>query len=72
MQLVGVKFIVFAQPWLANNNTAPVLDGQVLNFIDSPDRFNIPAFFEPHVWAWRDNPQGAYVDWNNHVTCTGE
>ena len=73
MQLVGVEFIVFAAPWLAaNNNTPPVLEGQVLQYVDSPNRFNIPAFFELHVWAWRDNPQGAYVDWNNHVTCAHE
>jgi hypothetical protein len=26
-------------------------------------------FFELHVWAWRDNPQGAFVDWNNQVSC---
>ncbi|MFZ0295490.1 MAG: hypothetical protein WAL52_17910, partial [Candidatus Sulfotelmatobacter sp.] len=73
MQLVGVEFIVFAGPWLtSNNNTPPVLEGQVFQYVDSPNRFNIPAFFELHVWAWRDNPQGAYVDWNNHVTCGNE
>jgi hypothetical protein len=73
MRLVGVEFIVFADAWLqSNNNTPPVLDGQVFQFVDSPNRFNIPAFFELHVWAWRANPQGAYVDWNNKVTCTGE
>ena len=73
MKLVGVEFITFAAPWLAaNNNTPPVLEGQVFQFVDSPNRFNIPAFFELHVWAWRDNPQGAYVDWNNDVTCAHE
>jgi len=29
----------------------------------------LDPFFELHVWAWRDNPQGAFVDWNNNVTC---
>ena len=73
MRLVGVEFIVFAQPWLTkNNNTPPVLEGQVFQYVDSPNRFNIPAFFELHVWAWRDNPQGEFVDWNNHVTCADE
>jgi hypothetical protein len=70
MKLVGVEFITFAASWLTNNNnTPPVLNGQVFQFVDSPNRFNIPAFFELHVWAWRENPQGAYVDWNNDVTC---
>ena len=73
MRLVGVEFIVFADAWLQNNNNnPPVLDGQVFQFVDSPNRFNIPAFFELHVWAWKANPQGAYVDWNNNVTCPGE
>ena len=73
MTLVGVEFILDSAAWLAaNNNTPPVLDGQVFNFVDAPNRFNIPSFFELHVWAWRDNPQGAFVDWNNHVTCAGE
>ena len=73
MRLVGVEFIVFAAAWLNNNNnTPPVLEGQVFQFVDSPNRFNIPAFFELHVWAWRDNPQGSFVDWNNQVTCANE
>jgi hypothetical protein len=70
LRLVGVEFIIDAATWLANNgNTPPVLDGQVFQFVGAPNRFNIPSFFELHVWAWRDNPQGAFVDWNNHVTC---
>jgi len=73
MRLVGVEFILDSATWLANNNnTPPVLDGQVFNFVDAPNRFNIPSFFELHVWAWRDNPKGAFVDWNNHVTCEGQ
>ena len=70
LRLVGVEFIIDAAIWLASNgNTPPVLDGQVFQFVGAPNRFNIPSFFELHVWAWRDNPQGAFVDWNNHVTC---
>lgn len=73
LRLVGVEYILDAATWLAaNNNTPPVLDGQVFNYVSDPNRFNIPAFFELHVWAWRDNPQGAFVDWNNHVSCDGE
>jgi hypothetical protein len=70
LRLVGVEFIVDATTWLAGNgNIPPVLDGQVFQFVGAPNRFNIPSFFELHVWAWRDNPKGAFVDWNNHVTC---
>jgi hypothetical protein len=73
MTLVGVEFILDSASWLAaNNNTPPVLDGQVFNFVAAPNRFNIPSFFELHVWAWRGNPQGAFVDWNNNVTCDAQ
>jgi hypothetical protein len=73
MTLVGVEFILDSATWLAaNNNTPPVLDGQVFNFVGAPNRFNIPSFFELHVWAWRDNPQGSFVDWNNRVTCENQ
>ncbi len=69
MKLVGVEFITLASTWLQNNSGPPVLEGQVFLYVGSPNRFNIPAFFELHVWAWRDNPQGSFVDWNDHVTC---
>ena len=73
LRLVGVEFILDAANWLAtHNNTPPVLEGQVFNYVPSPNRFNIPSFFELHVWAWRNNPQGAFVDWNNHVSCNGQ
>ena len=69
-RLVGVEFIVDAATWLKNhNNTPPLLEGQDFQFVAAPNRFNLPDFFELHVWAWRDNPQGAFVDWNNRVSC---
>lgn len=71
-RLVGVEFLVDAATWLAgHNNTPPVIEGQVFQFVASPNRYNLPAFFELHVWAWRDNPAGAFVDWNNRVSCEG-
>jgi hypothetical protein len=73
LRLVGVEFIVDAATWLANhNNTPPVLEGQSFLRVDSPNRYGIGAIFELHVWAWRDNPNGAFVDWNDHVSCEGQ
>jgi len=72
MKLVGVEFITDAATWLKKHSKPPVLKGQTFLFVDSPNRFNIPSFFELHVWAWRDNPLGDFVDWNDHVTCAGE
>jgi hypothetical protein len=72
MKLVGVEYLADQATWLQNNSGPPVLDGQVFLLVGSPNRFTIPAFFELHVWAWRDNPQGAFVDWNDHVTCAND
>lgn len=68
--LVGVEFIILASALPAN--AAPQVEGHLMLFIDGPNRYGLPAFFELHVWAWRENPQGPYVDWNDHVSCAGE
>lgn len=47
-------------------------EGQLLQFVDSPNRFGLPAHYEIHVWAWRDNPNGIFVDWNPRVSCEGQ
>jgi hypothetical protein len=72
LRLVGVEFIVDYTTWLKNHASPPVLEGQTFQIVDSPNRFALNTFFELHVWAWRDNPNGAFVDWNTHVTCEGQ
>ncbi len=72
LKLVGVEFVVIAATWLASHSSPPVLEGQSFQFIDSPNRYGLPAHFELHVWAWRENPNGAFVDWNNRVSCEGQ
>ncbi len=72
LRLVGVEFIVDAATWLAHHTAPPVLEGQTFQFVSSPNRYALPAFFELHVWAWRHNPNGAFVDWNTRVSCEGK
>lgn len=72
LRLVGVEYIVDAATWLQSHSAAPVLEGQVFQLVTSPNRFGLATFFELHVWAWRDNPRGAFVDWNTRVTCEGQ
>ena len=72
MRLVGVEYIVDAATWLARHPSPPMLEGQAFQLVGSPNRYALPPFFELHVWAWRDNPNGAFVDWNNRVTCEGQ
>ena len=76
MRLVGVEFIVDANTWWekqkkegVTNPAPPQLYEQLFQLVPSPNRYNLDTFFELHVWAWKDNPNGAFVDWNNAVTC---
>jgi hypothetical protein len=73
-RLVGVEFIVLASVWQSKNpaGTTPALDGDLLNYIEAPNRYGLPAFFELHVWAWENNPKGSFADWNTAVTCERE
>lgn len=79
LRLVGVEFLVLADQWndpaTGHAAGAPVLQGQLLNFVGAPNRYGLPAFYEIHVWAWRDNPNGPFADFNPDVSCaeyTGE
>ena len=69
MRLVGVEIITLASDWV---NEVPVLDGHLLNYVGAPNRYGIPAFYEIHVWAWRNNPDGTFADWNPRVSCAGQ
>ena len=72
-RLVGVEYIVPAAAWTPTQDEppVPVLEGQLFHFNESPNRFGLPAFYELHVWAWRDNPNGTFADWNTRVSCDG-
>ena len=66
---MGVEYIVMVDTWQARHKEPPVLAGQTLQYNSSPNRYGLPAFYELHVWAWRDNPHGTFVDWNPRVAC---
>lgn len=70
-QLAGVEYVVLADAWDAANPNGgpPVLGGQVFNYVPSPNRYRLPAFYELHVWAWTDNPNGTFADWNPRLSC---
>jgi hypothetical protein len=69
LRLVGVEYIVLAEAWDAGSKTPPTLGGQAFHLTPSPNRYGIPAFYALHVWAWKHNPHGMFVDWNPKVSC---
>ncbi|HEY1328851.1 MAG TPA: hypothetical protein VGI14_18070 [Casimicrobiaceae bacterium] len=71
LRLVGVEFIVLAADWAAKHpgGGTPALDGHLTHYVGEPNRYGLPAFYELHVWAWQDNPNGSFADWNTTVSC---
>jgi hypothetical protein len=69
LRLVGVEYIVIAAEWHATHAAPPVLMGQQFHYVGEPNRYGLPAFYELHVWAWKENPNGMFVDWNPDVSC---
>jgi len=72
LKLTGADFLVDAQQW-DNDKThkpgPPELMGQLFHYFESPNRFGLKAFYTLHVWAWKNNPNGAFVNWHPAVSC---
>ncbi|MBN1239431.1 MAG: hypothetical protein JXB36_13090 [Gammaproteobacteria bacterium] len=60
-RLVGVEYIAFEGP--------AALEGHLLHYAGSPNRYGLPPFYQLHVWAWKPNPNGTFADWNPDVSC---
>ena len=68
-RLIGADYLVLSEAWHANNAETPELMGQLLHLFQSPNRYGLPDFYTLHVWAWKKNPFGAYVNWHPGVSC---
>ncbi len=68
-KLIGADFLVIAEQWHKTHQETPELMGQLFHLFEAPNRFGLPAFYTLHVWAWKDNPNGAFVNWHPHVSC---
>jgi hypothetical protein len=71
LRLVGADYLVFAEAWDKKGVGTPQLMGQLLHLFESPNRFGLPAFYTLHVWAWKDNPTGMFVNWHSRISCEG-
>ena len=69
LKLIGADYLVIADAWHAKHAGPPELMGQFFHLFESPNRFGLPAFYTLHVWAWKDNPNGAFVNWHPNVSC---
>jgi methanethiol S-methyltransferase len=69
VRLIGADYLVLADAWHKNHPEPPQLMGQLLHLFEAPNRFGLPAFYTLHVWAWKDNPNGTFVNWHKNVSC---
>jgi hypothetical protein len=70
LRLIGADYLVLADMWNAQHpEGTPQLMGQLFHLFESPNRFGLPAFYTLHVWAWKENPNGAFVNWHPNVSC---
>ena len=71
LKITGADFLVLAADWHAKHSAPPELMGQLFHLFEAPNRFGLPAFYTLHVWAWKENPNGAFVNWHPKVSCDG-
>ena len=70
MRITGVDYFVYQADWDKNHpHDPPQLDGQLFHLFESPNRFGLDPFYTLHVWAWKDNPNGTFANWNPNVSC---
>lgn len=62
LRLVAMEYIIL-EDFLPRTAEAPEVLGQHLHF----DAVN--GVWALHVWAWRQNPNGMFADWNPRVSC---
>jgi hypothetical protein len=68
-KLIGADYLLIADAWDKTHSGPPELMGQFFHLFPSPNRFGLPAFYTLHVWAWKKNPKGAFVNWHPNVSC---
>ena len=69
VKMTGADYLVLADAWHARHSAPPELMGQLMHLFEAPNRFGLPAFYTLHVWAWKENPTGMFVNWHSNVSC---
>ena len=69
IRITGADYVIPAAAWHEKHAGPPQLMGQLFHLFDSPNRFGLDPFYTLHVWAWKDNPNGTFTNWNPAVSC---
>jgi hypothetical protein len=71
LYLVAVEYVVPGPAWdpVHDPSDKPHLMGHMYHFVPANNRYGPAPFYELHAWAWKDNPNGSFADWNPEATC---
>jgi hypothetical protein len=72
IKITGADYVIMKADWDGDPQhprDPPQLFGQLFHLITAPNRFGLDAFYTLHVWAWKDNPNGPFTNWNPTVSC---
>jgi len=71
IRITGVDYLVPVAAWEQAHpgEGPPQLMGQLFHLFESPNRFGLDTFYTLHVWAYKNNPNGTFVNWNPDVSC---
>lgn len=67
LDLVALEYVIFDSA--VPEGTTPEIFGQPLTFVPEGNRYEIPAFWQRHIWLYDENPAGLFADFNPTVTC---
>jgi hypothetical protein len=67
LKLAAVEYVIFASAW--PSVSAPTLFGRDFDFVPSPNRYGLPAFWALHAWIWKPNTSGLFYAWNPRIVC---
>ncbi|HYP06013.1 MAG TPA: hypothetical protein VER03_07230 [Bryobacteraceae bacterium] len=68
-RLIGVDYLLLADALEREELRAAGLTGQFFHLFTSPNRFGLPSFYTLHVWAWKANATGTFVNSHSKVSC---
>lgn len=74
MRLVAAEYVMFVSAWEEAHPGVvdpdpPRLFGMDMALVQSPNRYELPAFYARHAWVFSHNPMGMFADHNPMVTC---
>jgi hypothetical protein len=70
LELLGVENLVSAAAWAAaGHRQPPSLHGVPFHHTPADPRRSIEAHYDRHIWLFRENPSGAFAQYNPDATC---